>query len=59
MERMEFEARLDHMSEQLNGLAGYAVPVSHPYTEYFACSYDSENKLISAEKKGRSCTQKT
>ncbi len=51
MERMEFEARIAHMSEQLNGLAGYAVPVMHPYTEYFTCSYDSENKLIRAEKK--------
>ncbi len=51
IERIEFDAILSHMAEQLNGLKGYAVPVSSQYTEYFACSYDSESKLISVDKK--------
>ncbi len=51
MERMEFEARLDHMSELIRGLVGYAVPVSYPYEEYFALNCDSSGKLIRADKK--------
>ncbi len=51
MERMEFEAGLDHMSELLNGLAGYALPASHPYAEYLASNCDSSGRLIRTERK--------